>query len=115
MSELGFHLSGDARIHDIKPKRRHQAQQDGGRVAQRQRRALFVAIQDLVLLGRLEVVVAVPGQFVQNDSADVRIGIPAVVRLDALVSARTQFIAQQSVVLDVIDALEEQESDDPCP
>ena len=56
-----------------------------------------------------------PGQFVQNDSTDMRIGIPRVVRLDALVTARIQFIAQQSVVLDVIDTLKEQESDDPCP
>ena len=115
MSELRFHLRGAARIHDIKPKRRHQAQQDGGRIAQRQRGGLRVAVQHLVLFGRLEVVVAMPGQLIQNDSADVRIGIPRVVRLHTFVSTGFQFVPKQPLVFDVVDAFEEQKCQNPCP
>ena len=74
-----------------------------------------MAIQHLVLLGRLEVVVAMPGKFVQNDSAEVRIGIPAVVSLHTVVPTGFQFVPKQPVVFDVVDAFEEQKCENPCP
>ena len=73
-----------------------------------------MAVQHLVFLRRLVVVIAVACQFVQHDSANVGVGIPGVVGLHALVAAGVEFLAQQTVVFDVVDALEEQEGDDPC-
>ena len=74
-----------------------------------------MAVQHLVLLRRLEVVVTVASEFVQHDPANVGIGIPGVVGLHPFVSTRFKLVPQQSIVLDVIDAFQEQKGDHTCP
>lgn len=113
MGEAGLHLLRNARVHHPEPQGGSQAEQDGGRIAEGQRRALLVAVQHLVLLGGLVVVVTVPGQFVQRDAANVEVGIPRMVRADDFVAAGSRLEPAQSVVLDVVDALEEEEGDHP--
>ena len=72
-----------------------------------------MAVQHLVLLRGLVVVVAVSCELIQRDSADVEVGIPRVVRADNLIASRLRLEAAQAIVLDVVDALEKEEGDDP--
>ena len=101
---VGLHGGGNPWIHDIEPQRREETEQNRGRVPQRKLRALLVAIKRLVLFGRLEMVIAVTGQFIQGDAPNIEVRIPGVMRLDAFIPARRCFHSPQSIVLDVIDA-----------
>ena len=105
-SSWGFIWAGTRGFITIKPKRRDQTQQNGSRIPQRQRGTFFMAVQHLVFLRRLVVVIAVAGQFVQHDSANVGVGIP---RCGGVARARSDqsqdLLAQQTVVFDVVDAL----------
>ena len=52
-------------------------------------------------------------QLIQSDSSNIEIGIPRVIRLHAFIAARFGFHAHQSVMFDVVDALQKEEGDHP--
>ena len=104
-----------ARVHHAAPGGWNERQQDHPRVAGGQRRRLLVVAQGLVAPGRVRVVVAVALQVVEQDVRGDVVGVPAVPRLDALVpllARDSDDLAQQAVVLEVVDRLEQREADE---
>ena len=99
-------------VHQPAPQRREVGQPDQRRVAARQIRRPVHAAQRLVAPGRVGVVVAVPLQVVQEQVGDDVVGVPAVLGRAALIPAIGVLLPQQSVVLEVVDRLQQAEAED---
>jgi hypothetical protein len=98
------------RVHHPAPQRREEREDDHRRVARRQLGRLVEVAQGLEAAGRVRVVVGVALQVVEQDVRRDVVGVPAVLRPGAHVAlAVLALLAQQPVVLEVVDDLEQRE------
>ena len=99
-------------VHHAPPQRREQREQDHPGVAGRQLRRLVEMAQRLVASRRVGVVVGVALQVVEQHVGGDVVAVPAVLGRGALVAAVRRALAQQPVVLEVVDDLQQREADD---
>ena len=99
-------------VHHTAPERREERDQDHPGVAARQLRRLFDVAERLVAARRVGVVVGVPLEVVEGDIGGDVVAVPGVLRARALVAPVFPALAQQAVVLEVVDDLEQREADD---
>src|SRR5690606_2388184 len=98
-------------IHHRPPQRRHGGEQNHGRVARGQLRSDIGAAQGLVSPAGACVMIAVTLQMEQEDVGHQPVAVPAVARRAARPAAVRAPLAQQPVVLDVVDRLQQADAD----